>query len=301
MAFSVFRARSTRPAADISVVIPVYYHERFVGDAIRSVLRQTVSAREIICIDDGSTDGSPAVVEAFAREHPEIRFWSRPNRGAHNTLNEGIQAATGSVIAILNSDDVFHDSRLSRCQAVLDADPSISAVFTGLTSIDADGAPLKNPWYDGALAFHRQVGDLGLSLVNGNFLVTTSNLVARRSLFAELGTFDNLRYAHDLDFFLRLVAAGKRVSILSQPLLSYRLHGSNTILEAHQKVKLEWAVLTAFFAWRVAGRELGGQGGDYLNRLLAVLAKHGLTQAVTRTLLHLRGPGAGAQSPGALL
>lgn len=106
MGFGFTAAGRERPAADVSVVIPLYNHARYVGAAIESVLDQTLRPREIVCIDDGSTDGSAAVVEAMARRRPFLRFRSRPNQGAHRTLNEAIQEAQGRYVAILNSDDI---------------------------------------------------------------------------------------------------------------------------------------------------------------------------------------------------
>jgi glycosyltransferase involved in cell wall biosynthesis len=294
MIISFDRASDPHPA-DISVVIPVYNHEPYVGAAIESLLAQTVTPREVICIDDGSTDGSASRVEALARRSPIIRFRSRPNQGAHRTLNEAIEAAQGAYVAILNSDDVYHRTRLARCLSVLEADPAISAVATEIDFIDGAGKAVKNAWYDKARAFYRNEGDLGLALVNGNFLMTTSNLVVRRTLFAEVGGFANLRYAHDLDFLLRLVAHGKRITILRAPLLSYRVHSSNTISESHIKVRLEWAAATAAFARRLAacGGDRGGQG-SYLGRVMQVAKRHDLLQFVAVALL---APAATARPP----
>ena len=96
MIISFDRVSEPHPA-DISVVLPVYNHEPYVGAAIESLLAQTVTPREVICIDDGSTDGSASRVEALARRSPIIRFRSRPNQGAHRTLNEAIEAAIAIV------------------------------------------------------------------------------------------------------------------------------------------------------------------------------------------------------------
>ncbi len=290
MVFGFKRAASEGRPADVSVVIPVYNHESFVVEAIQSVLVQTSQPREIICIDDGSTDGSAGRVEHLARRQASLRFWSRPNQGAARTLNEGIQAATSRYIAILNSDDLYHPTRLARCLAVLEADPNVAVVASEICFLDGEGRSIANPWYDNARNFYREVGDLGLALVNGNFLMTTSNVVARRSLFEEVGGFDELRYAHDLDFFLRLVVHGRKVTVLGQPLLAYRFHGSNTISESAHKVKVEWAAATAFFARRLSvGRDPERRGPKYLRRLLEVTDHHQLTGLVTQVLLYVQG------------
>jgi glycosyltransferase involved in cell wall biosynthesis len=290
----------SRSEVDLSVVIPVYNHERFVGEALGSALSQRPGVREVVCIDDGSTDGSLRAVESIARKDSRVRFWSRPNQGAHRTLNEGIAAARGELVAILNSDDVFLEGRIARCASLLGADPGLSAVFTEITCIDQAGRPLQNPWLEEALAFYREVEDLGLALVNANFLMTTSNLVARRELFDELGPFDNLRYAHDLDFFLRMVAAKKRVAIVPKPLLAYRQHASNTISEAHGNVRLEWAAVAALFSRRVADWTLP-DGRSYANALVSIIERHKLGPLVMRLLLHLDESASGKPGAGDLV
>jgi glycosyltransferase involved in cell wall biosynthesis len=279
------RPLDARPRSDVSVIVPVYNHERYIGAALASVLGQSVRPREILCIDDGSTDGSARVVEVIAREYSEIRFWSRPNRGAHHTLNEGIDAAVGTYVAILNSDDVFHPGRLARCLAVLDARPNVDVVGTGIDFVDGEGRRIKNPWYEAACAFHREAGDLGLALVHANLLMTTSNVVARRAVFDDVGAFDDLRYAHDLDFFLNLVAKGKRLAMVRRPLIQYRFHGANTISEAHTNVRLEWAAVAAVFARRLqVGADRRRAGPEYQQKLREIMDRHGLGPAVSLLL-----------------
>jgi glycosyltransferase involved in cell wall biosynthesis len=298
--FGAARDSTDRPTADVSVVIPVYNHERFAGAAINSVLSQTVSPREIICIDDGSTDSSAHVLEAIAAQHPDVRFWSRSNQGANRTINEGIREARGRFVAILNSDDLYHSERLRDCLAVLEERPDVTAVATGISFVDEHDKTIRYPWYEETHAFYEQIGDLGLALVNGNFLMTTSNLVARRTVFDEIGGFDDLRYAHDLDFFLRLVADGKRLVVLPEPLLTYRVHGSNTIFDAPLEMRLETALVIAFFAQRIVARGWSRHEPQYLSRILEITERHEVTRLVALSLLHAR-EGTGMRSPGACL
>ncbi len=226
------------------------------------MLAQSRPPEEIIVIDDGSTYCSAQVAGELAREHPSIRFWSRPNRGAHATLNEGVRASTGALVAILNSDYLFHRERLARALAAFEIEPGASVFASGLSFIDGQGQGIRNAWFEESLAFHRKSGDLGVSLVNANFLMTTSNLVFRRALFDELGGFADLRYAHHLDFLLRVVAAGKRILIAPAALLSYRMHASNTISESQRKVKAEWALAAALHAFRLRRAAAAGANGS---------------------------------------
>lgn len=293
------RAQTDGPAADVSVVIPVYNHERFVSAAIESVLSQTVQPREVLCIDDGSTDGSRRVVETLALQYPSVRFWSRPNEGAHRTINEGIREARGRYVAILNSDDLYHPERLWRALAVLEKDPGVTAVATNIAFVDENDARIRFPWYEETRAFYERVGDLGLALVNGNFLMTTSNIVVRRAVFDEIGDFDALRYAHDLDFFLRLLAHGKRLAVLPEQLLTYRVHSNNTISKDPLEMKLETAVVVAFFARRLAlSSGASRREPHYLSRILEIAGHHELTRPVALALLHAQPDRTGLLSPG---
>jgi glycosyltransferase involved in cell wall biosynthesis len=260
-------------SAKISVVIPLYNHERYIDAALDSVLTQTIVPEEIIVVDDGSKDGSAQRVLSRAAQDHRIITWSHPNQGAHYTLNEAIHRATGQYVAILNSDDLYHPQRLESCLNAFEQEPDADALCTGLSFIDERGESCRNKWYEQALKFYRKTGDLALALINGNFFMTTSNLFIRRRVFDDLGGFAKLRYAHDLDFFLRLLAASRKIVFLEDPMVSYRIHTTNTISEGVLKVKMEWAAVVAFFVWQIHGQK----GWDYLQRLVKITDRHNLT------------------------
>lgn len=260
----------------ISVVIPLYNHERFIIQALESVYSQSVMPKEVIVVDDGSQDNSLDIARTFAAAHPEtMSVWSHANQGAHYTINSGIQRATGEYVAILNSDDVFHPERFSQCLAFFDSDPELTAVFTGISFIDDKGNSKRNPWYEQAREFYDQTGDLSLALINGNFIMTTSNIIVRRSVFNEIGYFSALRYAHDLDFFLRLLLNGKQVHFHDKPLLAYRMHPANTINESVLRVKVEWAAVVAFYINNLWQRQ---QDWNYYAKLTKITDQHTLTR-----------------------
>jgi glycosyltransferase involved in cell wall biosynthesis len=235
--------------APVSVVVPLYNHERYIEAALESVLCQSRSAAEIIVVDDGSTDGSAAIAQRYADRYSQIRFWRHPNQGAHYTINTGIHLASGNYVAILNSDDTYYPTRLEECVAVLERDSDVCAVATGLTFIDGAGAATTSEWYDNARSFYDRSGDLSLALIRDNFFVTTSNLFVRKYIFEEIGYFSPLRYTHDLDFSLRLLACGKQVHFLEKPLLKYRVHASNTIREGSTRINIERAAVVAFYLY----------------------------------------------------
>ena len=270
-------------------MIPLYNHGRFIETAIGSALEQGAILREVIVVDDGSTDDSAAVVSRLAAAEPRIIFWSQPNRGAHAAINAGVQRATGELVAILNSDDLYAPGRLERLAAALDTEPAADLAASYVTFVDNAGQPIVNAWYDAAVGFFDRSGDMAVALVNGNFLVTTSNYLARRSLFDQIGLFAPLRYAHDLDFALRALADGKTLSFVREPLLRYRIHPSNTINETHENVRLEWAAAAAMYAVRAWDRS-GPMGINWAHvvAMEEVWSRHELTRPAHLCMTYFR-------------
>lgn len=219
----------------VSVVIPSYNHAAYVGEAVRSVLEQTLADLELVVVDDGSSDDSLAVLRAIA--DPRLQVVAQPNRGAHAALNAGLARARGSVLAVLNSDDAYHRERLARAVAVLDTTPALGLVGSWVDVVDAAGRPLGTkhgvrdlePW---PLAHpersFRAGDDLRGALLTENFWATTSNFVFRRALWERIGPFRPLRFTHDWDFALRAAAAAPS-QLLPEALLRYRVHAHNTI------------------------------------------------------------------------
>ena len=267
-------------------MIPLYNHARFIAEAVESAIAQGDLVREIVVVDDGSTDESAVIMQGLCEREPRIVFWSQPNRGAHAAINAGLQRATGDLVAILNSDDAYLADRLPALVAALASEPAADIAASGLAFVNEAGEAIDNPWYEAARGFYRSCGDLATALINGNFLMTTSNYLFRRSLLDEIGLFAPLRYMHDVDFGLRAIAAGKRFALVDKPLLRYRMHGGNTIREDHGQVRVEWAVVAASFlaSWR------GQRGPIDWNRMVAVtevLQRHELLPAVQLCMMYL--------------
>ncbi|UJS25732.1 glycosyltransferase [Thiothrix winogradskyi] len=224
----------------VSVILPVYNHARWVQQALDSVLAQTFSAFELIVIDDASTDDSWAVIQTACATKPDarVRCWRHEhNQGAPATLNEGLRLAQGEYLAILNSDDVWDVTRLQRL-VTLAQSQSLDFISTDVAVLDADSQPKEAAephwvaWFEGLKQYYATHTDTQATLLRGNFLITTSNFFFHRRVYAQLGGFSELRYVHDYEYALRVVAAGFKVRFLSgEKLLGYRLHESNTIRE----------------------------------------------------------------------
>jgi glycosyltransferase involved in cell wall biosynthesis len=272
---------------NISVIIPLYNHFNYIEKAINSVLSQTVPISELIIVDDGSTDDSYNLVQNKYSSYKNIIFWSRDNIGAHNAINSGIYRATSEYIAILNSDDAYVDNRIEKCLNFLNKNKETQIVCSGIDFIDDFDNVIENKWYLDALSFYDQNKELDISLINANFLMTTSNVVARKSIFEKYGFFKKYRYAHDLEFFLRIIGSGEKIEILNDKLLNYRFHSNNTISEGVLKVKLELAAIVANYL-STYGKYIKPDGEinyKYLEKLYEVLDSHRLSRMLSPLIL----------------
>ena len=231
-------------SVDISVVIPSFNHARFIVDAIESVVHQTFKNWEIVLVDDGSSDNTREILEQRYRDNTQIRLVFQSNHGAHHAINHGISLAKGQFIAILNSDDLYHPSRL---QTLLDhCKTNVCALaFTPVTPIDVAGADIVaagHPWrqlYANLMRLCRERG-VREALLTGNMAVTSSNFFISTALIKRLGGFRNMRYNHDWDLLARILLRGLDIHCVgSESLLSYRIHGGNTITQNTLIARLE--------------------------------------------------------------
>jgi glycosyltransferase involved in cell wall biosynthesis len=221
----------------VSVIIPAYNHERFVGAAVESVLGQSCADLDLIVIDDGSRDRTGEVVQSYT--DPRLSYYHQENQDAYNTINRGLGLARGEYTAILNSDDVYALDRLQRLVEYRN-ETGAECLFTDVIPISDEGVEFTDPafgwnqWHQKNRAFYRQCGDLYTAFLKGNFMVTTSNLFMTTRAVRAVGKFCSLRYLHDYDYIFRMMLANPgRVHYLEdEKLLYYRIHAGNTLGEA---------------------------------------------------------------------
>ena len=222
---------------NISVVIPAYNHEKFIGPAIDSVLSQTYQDFELIIVDDGSTDKTADVIKGYSDKR--IHYYYQENQDAFNTINRGMDLANGDFISILNSDDVYTPDRFQR---LLDVQQETGAqcLFSDVIPISDTGEEFVDPdfgwnvWHRKNRDFFKKSGDLYCAFLKGNFMVTTSNLFMTKAAAEKVGKFCSLRYLHDYDFIFRMMLAfpGQVHYLADEKLLYYRIHDGNTLGEA---------------------------------------------------------------------
>lgn len=221
----------------ISVIIPAYNHEKFIGAAVDSVLAQTVEDFELIVINDGSTDSTGEIVESYSDSR--ISYYYQENQDAFNTINRGLSLVKGQFVAILNSDDVYTPDRFEKILH-FQKEHGSQCVITDVIPISDDGNEFDDPefgwnvWHQKNRGFYKKVDDMYAAFLKGNFMVTTSNLFMTADAAANVGKFCSLRYLHDYDYIFRLMLQypSDVHYMYDDKLLYYRIHDGNTLGEA---------------------------------------------------------------------
>ena len=226
----------------VSILIPSFNHADYISQAIESATASATLDIEVIVVDDGSTDNTRERLEKYGSD-PRIRTEYQTNRGAHAALNRAMDLASGEYISILNSDDTYSADRLPRLVKQFGTRRDVAIASSWIQIVDDKGENLgiKKAWQNlppwPSSSSGPCLGDLSdptLALLETNYISTTSNLVFRRELVTKHGLqFRALRYAHDWDFALSASCHGS-VVVVPDPLVNYRVHGSNTIREGKE-------------------------------------------------------------------
>jgi len=218
----------------VSVVICVYNGQRFLAAALDSAVSQTHRDFELIVVDDGSTDGSPALLDGCP--DPRLHLIRQPNRGTAAALATGLQCARGDYIALLDQDDLWEPDNLAAHVEVLESQPGIALTFSWFRVIDEGGREI-------GMHSRRHRGRIDFRDLLRDFVIgATSNVVIRRSAIDQAGGVDSsLRSMYDLDLCLRiaLLAPGNIASI-PRDLMRYRRHAGQ-LSRNLEALKLEWA------------------------------------------------------------
>ena len=186
----------------VSVVIPVFNGERFVADAVKSALAQSLRELEVIVVDDGSEDSTPDVVDALSDDR--IRYVRQENQGLAGARNRGIEEAGADLIAFLDADDLWFPCKLTKQLAGMRSD---AVVYSDVAFWDAATGRVIGPYevFDRFPGDRSKFsGDILLGLLGQNF-VHPSSVVLHRDRLQEVGPFDpGLLLVEDWDLWLRL-------------------------------------------------------------------------------------------------
>ncbi len=260
----------------VSVVIASYNHERYVQQAVESVLGQTFGDIEVCITDDGSSDATPDVIAGIRDERVRFKRFER-NRGISAALNDAIRRSSGEFIAELNSDDYFLPDKTAIQVGVLESDPGVGAVFGYPASIDDDGRAVadEDTYYKGVFRVNNRSRAQWLRQFcrSGNCLCHPTSMIRRRC-HDEIGLYDErLAQVHDLDLYLRILGR-YAIHVVPEALTMFRIRGgeknasaprpavmSRTAWEAERVLRHYLTLDDALFA-EVFAEEIAALGFD---------------------------------------
>jgi len=260
----------------VSVVIPTYNRAHIIGRAIESALAQTYGDVQVIVADDGSSDNTRAVAEAYG---PRVTYVRQANAGVSAARNLGIRHAQGEFIAFLDSDDVWHPWKIEAQMAALKRHPEAGLVWTDMSAVDESDRPIDARHLRVMYSAYqlvdiettlRQVdtlavlsahvpaellpaevreGDLFSAILLGN-LIHTSTVLFRRSWCEQTGGFDEsfARAGEDYEFYIRLCSPGP-VIFIDAPSTVYRIGAADQLTAPSMMLEIARNDLRAIQKW----------------------------------------------------
>lgn len=219
----------------VTVMIPIYNGEQYIGETVNSVLKQTYTNLEVLCVIDGTRDRSQEILLGLG--DPRIVVEERENRGATFRRNEGMSLAKGDYIWFLDQDDVLAPGAIEAAVKELER-TGCDAVAVNGHLIDSAGAVIRRMY-----RVNKPVLTLS-KLAKGNQLFTTSQVLIRKDAAMKVGGFSmEAGIADDWDMWIKLLRSGGSMSFVDQYLMGYRLHDSNHSRNFEKMMRSETFIL----------------------------------------------------------
>ena len=227
----------------VSIIIPTFNQAEYVTQAIECVLAQTYSDTEVIVVDDGSTDDTPAVLSKYLNR---IKYIRQNNKGISAARNIGIDAAQGKYLLFLDGDDLIPPEKIGLQLVCFDADPKLGIVYSGWEFVAEDGVLAL-----GSLRPHKE-GNVLKELLCRSLVIAVGSPIIQRVCFDRVGGFDeSLHFGEDTDMWIRIALAGFRFGYVDEILFRYRIHPHST-MDSLQKTERytrdEFSRLERFYA-----------------------------------------------------
>jgi glycosyltransferase involved in cell wall biosynthesis len=225
----------------VSILIPYYNHNKFIGHTLNSILDDTYPNKEILIINDGSTEKDSTNLDLWIEEHKDtinIRYKKRENKGLTKTINELLKMSSGKYIVLCASDDYLINNTIAQRVNILEKNDKKLITISDNIVIDDDGNKLYN-----SNLFElrnndkeRYLTDNGLKyVIIKRWSFAGPSWLANRELFDKIGYFDEKLAVEDWDFFLRFSAQNLAI-FYDQQVSAYRLHNNNSCRSEHYKI-----------------------------------------------------------------
>jgi GT2 family glycosyltransferase len=219
--------------SDVALIITCFNHGHFLAEAIGSALQQTRPFREIVVVDDGSTDDTAAVAARFA----QARYFRQANRGLAAARNSGLNQSESEFVVFLDADDLLHPTAVEAGLRCFEAHPDARFVYGGFRYVQLTGEVSSA----GAVKDFGQ--DAYTALLRDNFIAMHATVMYRRAaLLAVRGFNEQLHACEDYDLYFR-VARGGKVARHGAVVADYRRHGDNMSRDARLMLATSLGVL----------------------------------------------------------
>jgi glycosyltransferase involved in cell wall biosynthesis len=210
----------------VTAAIVTHNRANYLPRAIKSVLAQTSRDLEVLVVDDGSTDETPAALEPYA---DRIRYVRREHEGKAASRNAAVELAEGDLIAFCDSDDCWQPDRIERQLRILDERPDAGMVHGHIALIDGDSRPLpRQTAAHRALLAHAHRRGATYAGYAADCRCFSSTILVRREVFDTVGLYDPRLPIEDYDFYLRVVLDFPVEFMNDRPLAWYRVHDGQT-------------------------------------------------------------------------
>ncbi|GAA0746447.1 glycosyltransferase family 2 protein [Clostridium oceanicum] len=217
----------------ISIIMPAYNCEKYIEDAINSVILQTYNSWELIVIDDGSKDNTVNIIKELCNKDYRIRFYkNEKNLGVSETRNKGISLANGQWIAFLDSDDMWEVSKLEKQMIILNK-MGAEFVFTGSSFINESGN-----YYNGIFEVPKKVNYKKLRIHN---VISCSSVLLKKRFFKNI-KMEKDDMHEDYAVWLRILRTGVEAYGINEPLLIYRISRNSKSGNKIKTIKMTYKV-----------------------------------------------------------
>ncbi|HJX50847.1 MAG TPA: glycosyltransferase family 2 protein [Candidatus Nanoarchaeia archaeon] len=222
----------------VSVIMPAYNAERYIEEAIDSVLKQTFSDFELIIVNDCSNDNTRKVIDKAIKEDPRCFVIDlKENKGKAHALNIGIQQARGALICILDTDDIFFSDKLEQQVKFMNEHPEVDMLYGGAKYFSDSEEELEQREVldssEDLYANLKKAGEKTLEELNsqhhgilnkGDATITSCSVMIRRKIFAVCKFDENLRNIEDYDMWYQIIGKGFKIHGIKKPFYYYRVH-----------------------------------------------------------------------------
>jgi glycosyltransferase involved in cell wall biosynthesis/2-polyprenyl-3-methyl-5-hydroxy-6-metoxy-1,4-benzoquinol methylase len=216
------RLNSRAPLPLVSVIIPTFNRDKFIGEAIQSILNQTYKNLEVIVVDDGSQDRTKEIVSSF--QDGRVLYFYQTNKGRSAARNLALKHAKGEYITFLDSDDSYHKDKIKKQVKFFERNKEFSVVYTSATCVDESG---------NCLNFKYKANDSGWIYSKVAYFasspITLPTVMLRREVLSKIGSFDEALHRFEDTDMWRRIAKEYQIGAIKETTCLLRTHGDNSL------------------------------------------------------------------------